>query len=124
MTSGALGSFIGNPTDLCLVRFQSDSLLPKKQQRNYKNVFDALFRICKEEGVPTLWRGSVPTMCRAVAMNVGMLVTYDEIKERVCHKLGRDPKDSSKVVRAIAGLGAGFMAALCCLPFDNSKTKM
>lgn len=63
-------------------------------------------------------------MSRAVSMNIGMLVTYDEIKERVCRYLGRDPTDTTKMVRAIAGLGAGFMAALACLPFDNSKTKM
>jgi len=63
-------------------------------------------------------------MARAVSMNVGMLVTYDEIKERVCRMMGRDPTDSTKAVRAVAGLGAGFMAALCCLPFDNSKTKI
>ena len=40
-------------------------------------------------------------MARAVAMNIGMLVTYDEIKERVCKKLGRDPTDSTKIVRAM-----------------------
>ena len=63
-------------------------------------------------------------MSRAVAMNVGMLVTYDEIKERVCRMMGRDPTDTTKAVRAIAALSAGFCAALCCLPFDNSKTKI
>lgn len=81
LTSGALGSFIGNPTDLCLVRFQSDSLLPKKERRNYKNVFDALIRIIKEEGVGTLWRGAVPTMARSGSMNLGMMATHDEVKD-------------------------------------------
>ena len=76
-------------------------MLPKAERRNYKNVFDALFRIIKEEGVTTLWRGSVPTMSRAVSMNIGMLVTYDEIKERVCRYLGRDPTDTTKIVRAM-----------------------
>ena len=32
--------------------------LPVDQRRGYKNVFNALFRIVKEEGVPTLWRVS------------------------------------------------------------------
>lgn len=87
-------------------------------------MFDALSRILKEEGLTTLWRGSVPTMARAAAMNIGMLVTYDEIKERVCKMMNRDPTDSSKKIRVLAGLGAGFMASACCLPFDNCKTKM
>ena len=40
-------------------------------------------------------------MSRAVSMNIGMLVTYDEIKERVCRYLGRDPTDTTKLVRAM-----------------------
>ena len=76
-------------------------MLPKKERRNYKNVFDALNRIVKEEGYKTLWRGSVPTMARAAAMNIGMLVTYDEIKERVCRAMGRDIGDTTKAVRAV-----------------------
>ena len=43
--SGFLGSMIGNPSDLSLVRFQSDMYLPTDQRRNYKNVFDAFSRI-------------------------------------------------------------------------------
>lgn len=32
--------------------------LPADQRRGYKNVFNALIRIAREEGVPTLWRVS------------------------------------------------------------------
>lgn len=39
----------------------------------------------KEEGLLTYWRGSFPSICRAIAMNVGMMTTYDEIKERLNH---------------------------------------
>jgi len=46
------------------------------------------------------------------------------MKEMICRYLGRDPTDSTKVVRAFSSLTAGFMAAACCLPFDNMKTKM
>jgi solute carrier family 25 oxoglutarate transporter 11 len=45
--SGFLGSLIGNPSDLSLVRFQSDMYLPEAKRRNYKNVFDAFTRISK-----------------------------------------------------------------------------
>lgn len=33
--------------------------LPEAERRGYKNVFDALIRITKEEGVFTLWRVSI-----------------------------------------------------------------
>jgi solute carrier family 25 oxoglutarate transporter 11 len=51
MASGAVAVCIGTPFDVALVRMQSDSMLPMKERRGYKNVFDALFRILKEEGV-------------------------------------------------------------------------
>ena len=43
--AGAIGSAIANPTDVALIRFQSDNSLPKEERRNYKNVVDALRRI-------------------------------------------------------------------------------
>lgn len=51
------------------------------QRRNYKNVFDALFRIVKEEGLFTLWRGAVPTMGRAMVVNAAQLASYSQAKQ-------------------------------------------
>ena len=51
LIAGVLGTMIGNPADLALVRFQSDAYLPVEQRRNYKHVFDAFGRIVKEEGL-------------------------------------------------------------------------
>jgi len=81
--AGAFGSFVGNPCDLSLVRMQADTMLPMEERRNYKHVFDAFYRICKEEGVTSLWNGSIPTMARAMALNVAMMVSYEESKERL-----------------------------------------
>lgn len=81
--SGVVAVAVGNPPDICLVRFQTDSMLPPQERRNYKHAFDALFRIAKEEGPSTLWRGSASNAGRAVSMNVGMLATYDEAKEQI-----------------------------------------
>lgn len=50
MASGAVAVCIGTPFDVALVRMQSDSMLPVKERRGYKNVFDALIRMTKEEG--------------------------------------------------------------------------
>ena len=78
--SGAIGSVIANPTDVALIRFQADNNLPQAERRNYKNVVDALQRIYKEEGVKGLWRGSVPTVARAMSVNCSHLVGYNESK--------------------------------------------
>ena len=74
LVAGAIGATIGNPADLSLVRFQADSTHPPELRRNYKNVFDALSRIIKEEGFLSLWKGVGPTIGRAVSLNMAMLV--------------------------------------------------
>ena len=51
------------------------------ERRNYKNVFDALFRITKEEGILTLWRGAIPTMGRAMVVNAAQLASYSQAKQ-------------------------------------------
>lgn len=68
---------------MALIRFQSDNNLPPAEKRNYKNVFDALGRIYREEGVKGLWTGSVPTIMRAMAVNCSQLVAYNETKEQL-----------------------------------------
>ena len=59
----------------------SDGNLPADQRRNYKNVFDALFRIFREEGILTLWRGAIPTMGRAMVVNAAQLASYSQAKQ-------------------------------------------
>lgn len=81
MGSGAIASFIGNPFDVSLVRMQADGMRPAAERRGYTNVFNALFRIAKEEGVFRLWKGVEPTILRAMAMNVGMMASYDQFRE-------------------------------------------
>ncbi len=78
--AGAVGSVIANPTDVALIRFQSDNSLPHEQRRNYKNVGDALWRISKEEGVKGLWRGASSTVARAMSINCSQLVSYNQTK--------------------------------------------
>jgi len=48
-------------------------------------VVDAFVRISKEDGIRGLWRGATPTIIRAIALNLAMLASYDEVKERLLH---------------------------------------
>lgn len=41
--------------------WQADGKLPKDQQRGYRGVFHALYRIARDEGVLTYWRGGGTT---------------------------------------------------------------
>ena len=67
---------------------QADTTLPEAERRNYKGIFDAVTRIVSEEGVTSLWRGAVPTMMRASALNVSMLVSYETAKDIATAAMG------------------------------------
>ena len=60
--AGSVGAFVGTPAEVALIRMTADGRLPLAERRNYKNVFNALVRIVREEGVLALWRGTLPTM--------------------------------------------------------------
>lgn len=75
------GAFVGTPAELALVRMTADGKLPEAEKRNYKNVFDALVRICKQEGVFMMWRGAIPTMTRSMVVNGAQLASYSQAKE-------------------------------------------
>ena len=122
LVAGSLGSFVGNPCDLALVRMQADTALPEAERRNYKNVMDAFTRIVSEEGITALWSGAVPTMSRAVALNVSMLVSYDTAKDVATKSLG--PDASPFQIQFGSSMIAAVATAVGSLPFDNIKTKM
>lgn len=117
--AGAVGATVGNPFDLALVRFQGDSMVPEAERRNYKNVFDALFRIVSEEGFFSLWKGVGPTIGRACSLNVAMMTSYEEAKEKIFAWRG-----PGKISIIYATLISSVFTATFSLPFDNMKTKI
>ena len=88
LTAGAIGASVGSPADLALIRMQADATLPAAQRRNYSNAFNALYRIVADEGVLALWKGAGPTVVRAMALNMGMLASYDQSVEFCKDSLG------------------------------------
>ena len=96
--------------------------LPLAERRNYKHVFDAFGRIVKEEGITSCWNGAGPTICRAVALNVAMLVTYDECKERLGAYYGKGA--NPRVIQFLASMISAVATSCVSLPFDNMKTKL
>jgi len=119
MAAGVCGSMVGTPSDVALVRMQADATLPPEKRRNYTNVFSALARIVKEEGVPALWKGNMPNIYRNVAMSVGMLATYDQAKQAIAPYMapGFWHNFASSSI-------AGVSASVLSLPFDFVKTRL
>lgn len=98
---------------------QSDHLKPAAQRSNYSNVLSALTDITRKEGVLALWRGALPTVLRASALNLGQLAGFSQIKASL-QKQGV----AASIAPYPASFLAGFFAAAFSLPFDYVKTKL
>ena len=117
--AGAVGGLVGNPFDIAMVRMEADGLLPKESRRNYKNAFHAVYRISKDEGIMTLWRGCAPMIFRAMSVNLGMLVTYD-ISKQAAEKVMEPGFGANLLCSALSGVGT----SVCSLPFAMIKNRL
>jgi solute carrier family 25 (mitochondrial oxoglutarate transporter), member 11 len=120
LAAGALGATIGNPTEVALIRMQSDGLLPPNQRANYRSAFHALGSILRNEGVGALWSGASPTIIRAMATNFGQLAFFSETKAQ----LARRTNVSAQTQTVVASGVAGFFASFFSLPFDFVKSRL
>merc|ERR1719273_10335 len=121
LCAGGIGALIGTPADAALVRMQADATLPEGQRRGYKNAFDALFRMAKEEGAAGFFSGATPTIFRGLLINVGMLTTYDPLKKALGDYMGGY---DSQTTRFVCGALSGWCAATVSLPADFIKTRL
>lgn len=92
---------------------------PAAQRRGYTGVFNAVIRITNEEGLRALWHGYTPTLVRAVAMNVGMMASYDQAKQTITHHNG-----PGLLTNLASSAIAGFCCAFLSLPADMVKTRL
>lgn len=120
ISAGALGSFIGNPVEVALIRMQSDGLKVKAQRMNYKSVFHALGHVARHEGLKGLWAGSYPTIVRAMSTNFGQLAFFSESKDQLSKRTNLSEQSKS----VVASFVAGFFASFFSLPFDFVKTRL
>jgi len=130
MSAGACGAFVGTPTEISLIRMTADGNLPATERRNYKNAFDAIFRIAKFEGVLTLWRGAMPTMGRAMVVNAAQLASYSQAKQIILQT--GYMKDGMFTLYVKDGMFCHFMASMisglvttiASMPVDIAKTRI
>lgn len=120
--AGAIGAFAGNPGDLAMVRMQADGKLPEAERRGYRNIFDAVAKIAKQDGLPSMWKtGVVPNMNRATIITVGQLAFYDQCKELLLNNAGL--KEGIPTHFA-ASFMAAFIASVLSNPVDVAKTRL
>ena len=118
--SGGIGSFVGTPSELALVRMSADSKLPVAQRRNYTSVVDCIVRISREEGVTKLWRGATPTMGRAMVVNAAQLASYSQAKQAILQS--GQVKDGI-FCHFLASMFSGLVTTAASMPVDIAKTR-
>lgn len=122
MVSGWVGGMVGNPADIANIRMQNDRALPPEQRRNYRNAFDAVLRMLREEGPRALVRGMLPNCTRGVLMTASQVVTYDMFKKFLVGTVGLD--EARHTTHFAASLLAGLVATTVCSPVDVVKTRI
>uniref|UniRef100_A0A1Q3FT35 Putative mitochondrial uncoupling protein 2 n=1 Tax=Culex tarsalis TaxID=7177 RepID=A0A1Q3FT35_CULTA len=115
MTTGALAVLVAHPTDLVKIRGQADS---SRSSTSTLNAYRAIYR---EEGVPGLWKGTVPNMGRNSIVNVAEVVVYDVAKDTLLRYV-TVPREDVRLHFGSAVI-AGFAATLVASPVDVIKTR-
>ncbi|KZC10027.1 Mitochondrial 2-oxoglutarate/malate carrier protein [Dufourea novaeangliae] len=121
MISGVVGSFVGSPTDLVLIRMIADVNLPPEKRWNYRNGFVGLITIAKNEGVRALWRGSTATVIRGAVVNGTQLGTYSKVKLMLIDT-GRFHE--GVLLQFCSAMISGLVTCSVSLPLDVSKTRL
>lgn len=121
MAAGVVGSFVGTPAEVALIRMTADGRLPAAERRNYKHVGDALVRMVREEGLVTLWRGAVPTMTRAMVVNAAQLASYSQAKQAL---LSTGYFGENIALHFWASMISGLATTAASMPVDIVKTRL
>eukprot|EP00026_Physarum_polycephalum_P012494 Phypoly_transcript_12811.p1 GENE.Phypoly_transcript_12811~~Phypoly_transcript_12811.p1 ORF type:complete len:298 (+),score=35.64 Phypoly_transcript_12811:154-1047(+) len=121
VAAGCVGAIVGTPSDVVMVRMQADGKQPVELRRNYKNVFDGLFRIVREEGIFNMFRGCTPNVVRGGLMTAGQIASYDQAKQMMLQSGFFKDNISTHF---IASFFASIVATTVTSPVDVVKTRV
>jgi len=119
--AGSIAGVVGNPGEILMVRMQGDFAKPPEKRLNYKNCFDGLFKMIRDEGWSSLSRGVYPNVIRSVLMNASQLASYDWFKTVL---LQSKYFSDNIYCHFTASLFAGTVATTVCSPADVLKSRV
>jgi len=117
--AGAIGAIVSNPFEVALIRQQCDGALAVERRRNYASFFDAYGRISSAEGGLGLMKGVVPSILKAIMLNISISGPYNYFDEAMYNCFG-----DTHANRPIALFIASIFATGVTIPFDNLKTRL
>ena len=105
--SGTLATIFTNPFSMVKTRLQLQGKEVNTGARMYRGVFDAFFRISREEGILTLYRGIGPSLV-LVSNGALQFMSYEELKRLTIQHLV--PSHDEKQLHAAHFLAMGALA--------------
>jgi solute carrier family 25 uncoupling protein 27 len=115
-SAGGLGQLIATPFDLVKVRLISD-----RNRSQYSGFLDCVKKIYRAEGRIGFYRGWLPSVQRALMVNIGELSTYDESKRIILRNT--DLKDGI-AVHTMASFMSGLVSSAISTPIDVVKSRI
>lgn len=116
LAGGLTAGIVTSPFELVFARMQVDELYPMQARRNYKHIFDGLFRVA-EEGA--LMRGSIANALKLAAITSSMTPMFDWCKENSYFFLG-----PSWLNRFWATAVAVTLGTIFSMPFDMIRVRL
>ena len=117
-SAGAAGALVGAPFELAKTRMQA------APPGAYRHLGDALVRSATgAEGLAGLWRGGVPAVARAAAVNAAQLGVYDGAKGWL-RAVGGGGGGSGRGLEVAAAAVSGVVTTTVSSPADVLKTRM
>lgn len=110
-----------HPLDTCKIRLQKQGELGKKNVVQYKNIFNALYLITKNEGFLALYKGLSASLLREATYSTIRLGFYEPFKQLLGAK---DRKTTPLWKKFAAGLLSGSSGAIIANPYDLLKVRM
>lgn len=90
---------------------------------DYKGIVDGLIKISREEGIRSLWAGSMPSLL-LVSNPAIQFATYELLKNKLCTLTGRDSANLPGSVYLLIGAMAKSLATLITYPLQIIQTKL
>jgi|UniRef100_A0A6C0BPV2 solute carrier family 25 oxoglutarate transporter 11 len=112
MTAGLVGSFIGTPFDLIMVRIQNKPDI-------YPNILSTVKNTYNNEGILSFWNGVQYTMTRAVIVTACQFSIYEQMKQ----ELSDFGIFNSRCVFMMSSIGSSITTGLLSNPLDLCKTR-
>ena len=107
--------------DVIRVRLQAQGRLEPGQTHRYNGFWHAFRDIAKKEGFTGMFRGTTPTVQRAMVVTATQVTTYDHTKHTILNHgwMVEGPK-----LHIVSSMIAGFMVAVTSSPVDVIKTRV